>query len=264
MHVLNYNIHLFTVVLELLWIHEHVAFEYNVTHFSLTCHSFWKKEAEVQYVPKWSARRGPDQTRTGLHTIKSVPLRRTSTGSCPKLDHTRVGFASTRLTVFNVHHCSQGLLSLSKSVVIPRVSHNLRSPSSLSKSAVILQVHHCYRSSSSHLLLLKPIISCAAEVRSCYWSTEPGQVGCIRTKSTSMHVWCRLKPIPCMSGLHPDHVWTGSGLACLSPLCSIPAHSDLDWTSSPVRALHFGAYCICTALHTQSHDILYSHTKLYT
>ena len=52
-------------------------------------------------------RTGPDSDRTGpyrtgLHTIKSVPLRRTSTRSYPDMDRTRVGFASTRLTVFDV------------------------------------------------------------------------------------------------------------------------------------------------------------------
>ena len=103
-------------------------------------------------------RLGPNQTE-----IKSVPLWRTSTGSCQDLDRTGVGFASTRHTVFDVHHRSQGLSSLSKFVVILWVCRNSRSPSSLLKSVVVLQVHCCYRSSSI-----------ALEVHNlmCCWSTK--------------------------------------------------------------------------------------------
>ena len=161
---------------------------------------------------KCAERTGLGPNRTRLHTIKSGPVRsgsvrsgsvrsgpvrsspfrRTSTGSCPDLD--RTGSQALRLTVFDVHHRSRGLSSLSKFVVILRVRRNFRSPSSLLKSVVVLQVHRCYRSSLSRLLFLKPIISRAAEAGSWYWSTEPGQVGCIRTKSTSMPVQCQSKP----------------------------------------------------------------------
>ena len=140
------------------------------THWNPSIH------LHVEYPPKWSVRRRPNQT--GLHTIKSVPLQRTSTGSCPDLERTRVGFASIRLAVFNVHHCSWGLSSLSKFVVILGVccTCNSRSPSSLSKSLVVLHVTRCYRSSSSRLLLLKPIISRAARASLVHYclQTLPG------------------------------------------------------------------------------------------
>ena len=73
----------------------------------------------VQYAPKWKCaeRTKLEPNRIGLHTIKSVSFRWTSTISCPDSDRTGVGFTSTRLTVFDIHHRSRGLSSLSKFVV---------------------------------------------------------------------------------------------------------------------------------------------------
>ena len=176
---------------------------------------------------------GPNRTglrpnQTGLYSIKSVPLRWTSIGSSPDLDRTGVGFTSTRLTVFDVHHRSRGLSSLSKFVVILRVRRNSRSPSSLLKSVVILQVQ-IHRSSSSRLLLLKPIILHAAEVRSCYWSTEPGCIQCMMSPQ-----------LPRASGLR---VRIGSGLACQSPLRSVPFQHTRTWTGLQVQYVHFILAC---------------------